>query len=819
MIDRMFSGLSGPQRLLALLAVLLASTALLAFVTGGLVVMVAAMLGLNLLLWITRAVWLPTDAGRTRLRVVSMGVVLGVATLLAATPPQLAPWLIAATAELGLGALPEWLLPLLSRDRLLAVAIMAFTLIGVFIVNWLARDTSAMKAHPEPIDAEFPEKTYREKLAQFSEVLRSHLRDTNLKTRWSEAYFTPLEAEVEIVSRVRGGGRSRRRITDLMSAIRGDHKSRVFLVLGDPGSGKSVALRTLAMELLDEVPRTGRVPVYVNLKEWEVERPWTEDRPPEVADLQAFILRNLKDRSDVFGAEFLDKYFQRMLEDDRFFFLLDSFDEIPGVLDVAERSWLIERLSWVISTFLVGAGQTRGVLASRLFRRPNLTIDDVATLEIRPFDEARIAKTLKHSEYVDDALVQQLFRDRPELVPIARNPFTAALIQSYATETEGQLPDTQLQLYQRYIDSRLRAADERLQREGLDREQVLDCCIAIASTLYDDPTMGLEAQLAVIAERLPDQPVAAVVKLLAYSRLMRLGDAEAQQVSFVHRRFHEFFVAQAMQRDPSRIELDAIPTDSQWRDALVLYCEVAPEAQAAAIAEFCWEEIRPLADAGLDTSAPRFLRAVHSLRFLRDAFRSRSACIERFRQQLAGLIEKEMTLKDGALPAKIALESSGLLTPNELEPVVVVSMETGDPWLQETALRACRHLPRLGHVLEFKLLGYIATLPRRALLGPNSAAVFSLRLSDAFSRLHFYARWRASELRLQLFGLLMAVAASPLMFLMAGFFWLLFASFFWSMCWMQRDCSWVRLFLPALYWLLLIPVSSEISSQESGASI
>jgi hypothetical protein len=65
------------------------------------------------------------------------------------------------------------------------------------------------------------EKTYREKLAQFTEVLRSHLRDTNLKTRWSEAYFTPLEAEVEIVNRVQGGGRSRRRIMDVMSAIRG----------------------------------------------------------------------------------------------------------------------------------------------------------------------------------------------------------------------------------------------------------------------------------------------------------------------------------------------------------------------------------------------------------------------------------------------------------------------------------------------------------------------------------------------------------------------------------------------------------------------
>lgn len=756
-LARFLSELSGLQRLLAFALVAVSVSMLLAYLSGGLPVMALALFGINGVLWITRPVWLSPDHGRTRLRLFSLSVVLGVATLLAAGP-TLAPLLAAFVEQQLHGSVPDWVNRALAIDRLIAIALMVFVLSAVFLVNWLARDRSTMKEHPTPLDAEFPERGYRKRRNDFCEVLRSHLRDLNLKTRWSEAHFTPLEAEVEVLAQ----GRAKRQITDLMTALRSDHRSRVFLVLGDPGSGKSVALRTLAMRLLDEVEWTGRVPIYVNLKEWETETPWSEERPPSVAELQAFILRNLKERSDVFGEEFLDLYFKRMLENGRFFVLLDSFDEIPGVLDVPENSWLIERLSQVISTFLAGATETRGVVSSRLFRRPTLSLDDGATLEIRPFDETRIARTLKNSEYVDDLLVQRLFRERPELVPIARNPFTAALIQAYASQTHGRLPNTQLELYESYIGARLRAAGERLEKSGLTQQEVIDTCIEIAWTQFDDPGLGLEAPLARLESALLAHPVREVVKLLSFARLMRLGGADEERASFVHRRFNEYFVAQSLIRHPERVVLHSIPSDSQWRDALVLYCEVSDTARATAIADFCWNEARVLAQATVFPGDPAFLRAVHSLRFLRDAFRARPECLAGFRDELDQLLEDEVGFRHGPLSAKIALEATGLVKSDRVESIVATALDKRDPWLSDAALRACRHLPRLNDDIEEKLRAHINSLPLRTLLARHQELLFSLGLSDAFSSLRRFVLLKRLDVYLLSIALITWSLVSPL---------------------------------------------------------
>jgi len=209
--------------------------------------------------------------------------------------------------------------------------------------------------------------------------------------------------------------------------------------LGDPGSGKSIALRKLCKDLLEEVSSTGKVPVYINLKEWYIKGKWSRSNEPSSAQLYDFILSQLKGK-DVFADEFLKKYFKKMWESGRFFIILDSFDEIPMVLDEKENSWLIDKLSEIIYYTLAGANDSRGILASRQFRKPTAKFDAKTKLIIRPFTDAKISLTLEKSLSFDDVLLKKLFNERTELIPVARNPFTNSLLSAYAKENSNQLP-------------------------------------------------------------------------------------------------------------------------------------------------------------------------------------------------------------------------------------------------------------------------------------------------------------------------------------------------------------------------------------------
>src|SRR5215813_2392120 len=252
-----------------------------------------------------------------------------------------------------------------------------------------------------------------------------------------------------------------------------------------------------------------------------------------------------------------------MLENGRLFIVLDSFDEIPAVLDVSERSWLIDKLSDVIYRFVAGAHESRGVLASRIFRKPTDKFDAKTVLEIRPLTESKIAETLKKSLSYDEALVKLLFNERQEFVPIARNPFTAALISSYAKEHDNRLPLTQAELYSSYIHRRLDAGVDRIEAKNLTEDQILKCATEIADIMFVTQTLGLEASVKDLAGRLPHLPIYDTIDILKYARLGRLGGGDEQRFSFVHRRFNEYFVVQKLKEHTERIPQADIPTDSR----------------------------------------------------------------------------------------------------------------------------------------------------------------------------------------------------------------------------------------------------------------
>ena len=718
------------------------------------------------ILQITKGVWTPDGGGKSTIGVASLGVAL----------------VAISTNWTWRPFIDSLLQPVFTRYPTLkdhlptdSPSIVSLLFLGVVIVvvNFCARDKTAMKEHPTPVEKEFPEREYKALLKAFSRMLRNDLDRIDHETNWSAEIFTPLDAEVEIQS----GNRRIRRVADLLNAIKSDRTSRVFLVLGDPGSGKSVSLRKLCRDLLDEVESTGRVPIYVNLREWERKDLWTEQDPPSVEELYDFVFKNLAERGDVFTKDFLSKYYKKMFENGRLFIVLDSFDEIPAVLDVDENSWLINKLSEVIYMFLSGAHDSRGILASRMFRRPTAAFNAKTLLVIRPFSEMKIVEMLRKSSFYDEALVKLLFNERQEFIPIARNPFTAALISSYAKEHDNTLPQTQSELYSSYIEHRLQSCKEKIEERQLSNEAIVVCAIDIAHVMLTNKTFGLEASLQQLRKSLPDPPLTDVVEILRYVRLARLGSGDAPRFSFAHRRFNEYFVVKRIKDHPDQAPITDIPTDSRWRDALVLFAEVADESRSREIATFCWHEVNQLSDRDLKMSDPRYLRAVHCLRFLKDAFRARLTAISSFRGELAALIRNELISGDNLVSKKIAVEAIGLLHTEHMTEILASALANKSRWINEIALKSCHYLPEASTELKRQMRFFIDRLSFVSFTRRRKELILSLALSNIFSDVKWHCYWRlinnyACFAAVLIWLMVVPVLGIPMLLTLAGVLWL-----------------------------------------------
>jgi hypothetical protein len=154
-----------------------------------------------------------------------------------------------------------------------ALAAILFTALSIV---YLTRYRPAMGFYPASLAVDFPEPGLKGKVGNLVGQLRNDLDLLDRQTDWRATEFVPLDAEVEVFR----GDRRSVSVVDLYEGLRRNRDSHLFVVLGDPGAGKSVALRNLARNLLNEVSRTGRIPVYINLKEWRPEKPWTPENPP-----------------------------------------------------------------------------------------------------------------------------------------------------------------------------------------------------------------------------------------------------------------------------------------------------------------------------------------------------------------------------------------------------------------------------------------------------------------------------------------------------------------------------------------------------------
>lgn len=416
----------------------------------------------------------------------------------------------------------------------------------------------------------------RHKWEQFARHLVLQLHDLANREDWEDERYAELEAEVEMEDRRRRGLLRRRpglrRVSSLSVALE-ESDERLILLEGEPGSGKSIALRHVAQRMDG---RAGNayvdgmvIPIYVNL------RAFRPEGNVDAGAVRRFVLDSLNPNNVRGVDDFLEQEFDRGVEDGTWLFLFDSFDEIPEILSSTDADVRVNRYAEAISTFLQTMSRCRGVIASREFRGP-------ARLGWPRFRIVRLSEQRRRllvsrallDRSVEEALVTGLAAANADLRELADTPLFLGMLCAYLREG-GSFPDSSHTVFARYVENRLERDANRLhERFGVSSAEVRRVAEEVAFCMASVPGMGLEAdreqlgpELSRSAPDLPEATIRAAMDGLQYTKLAR--SATGERLTFAHRRLQEYFATCVALRQPDRVPPRQLLTDQNWREAAV----------------------------------------------------------------------------------------------------------------------------------------------------------------------------------------------------------------------------------------------------------
>lgn len=431
---------------------------------------------------------------------------------------------------------------------------------------------------------------------QFADHLESEIRRLNNLEAWHDYRFTDLEAEVEAEGRRRKWGwlpfrthtqYGLRRERSLSGALE-KSEERLVLIEGEPGSGKSVALRFVAQQMAKHAMKARNnkalIPIYVNLKDLERRKPIKVDRKL-IAD---FILQSLNRANDRDIEEFLEEEFKKGLQEGTWLFLFDSFDEIPEVLSATEANEAIKNYGQAISDFLHGMNKCRGIIASRQYRGPGML--GWPRFRILPLQEKRRGELIRRANLpstVRTKLMEQLSAAGEEMQSMASNPMFLGLLCEHL-RAGNQFPEHPHAIFETYLSNRLIRDKERLKRRyNLDSAEVREAAEKIAFCMTADVELGLSPsrqQVKVAAEKLKlplGNRFEILLDALEYIKLARVETAKpaglSKSFTFAHRRFQEYFATCVVLRELWRVNPQKLLIDSRWRETAVVICQTQPK--------------------------------------------------------------------------------------------------------------------------------------------------------------------------------------------------------------------------------------------------
>jgi NACHT domain len=437
----------------------------------------------------------------------------------------------------------------------------------------------------------------------FADHVEGRIRALATKEQWSDHRYAELEAEVEMESE----GESATAIFRLVarrSALRRERsltraliktRERVVLLQGEPGAGKSIALRHVARVMARKAMSSRRVntviPLYINLKSLRANR-----RPIDAQLIESHVLASLREKSTADLDRFLDEEFSLGVRDGTWVFLFDSFDEIPDILAATDVDDIIMAYSGAIHDFLTAMRQCRGVVASRQFRAPRRVGWPIWT--VVPLTAKRKRELVRRAELGPDAtstILTQLPVAEATMAGLPSNPMFLGLLCEYVRD-KGHMPVTSHAVFEEYIAHRfLRDVDRVHNRYGLGPEQIritaehIAFCMVAAAGLGLDPTRGeIKAELAQ-HDFHDTADVDTVMDALEYLKLARgeEGDSrdDSRSFTFAHRRFQEYFATCVVIAAAHLLSPEELLVDGRWRETAVTLCQMQDASVGGIVTE------------------------------------------------------------------------------------------------------------------------------------------------------------------------------------------------------------------------------------------
>jgi NACHT domain len=638
---------------------------------------------------------------------------------------------------------------------LLLIAILCAVVVAILSAAGKAKDVWVEKFRPLSYSPE-EKKRSRDSRLFANHVLRE-INQRNLSENWKDEEFAELEAEVEAqgqrvyllpfrdMFRVPTGIRREPSLTRALERS----SERLILLEGDPGAGKSVALRHVAQNIANRASSARQansvLPIFVNLKELRCE-------PDEAVDrdlIRKFIFQSLNRINDRFVDEFLESEFDRGLQDGRWVFLFDSFDEIPAVLSSTEADVVIQQYSQAISDFLGGLNSCRGVVASRFYRGPSQAgWQKFRILELSSERQEDLVDRALLTTAVAIRLRGDLTLASDDIRSMAKNPMLLGLLCEHM-RLGNDFPSLAYEVFEKYFGYRFKRDAERvMQRFDLAVDAIQREAEQLAFAMASSPVLGLSpsrkllhSTLGQMGFRWSERKLGRLLDALEYMKIGRSDRdgvaSDERQFTFSHRRFQEYFATCVVIRSPEAISPRQLLLDARWRETAVVLCQTGrPEAIHLLLEEA--NSIVSNAATEIQRSA-RFIwpdGVLHVLSILQAGFGASKREIPEQLRKASAEVVGEATVRGNLLDQKFALEVAGVAPQETLLSLIRNALQLDSQWLNDVVYRQVARLS----TIPPDILEWVRTAILRVALGPGSH-----RKRDALHA-HLARLYRSSDL-------------------------------------------------------------------------